>query len=154
MFCDWVDVRFYEKEYEFIVWEKLKIKIPKLSKIKNKRPIFLKKVAAPFGWSFLWDFVKNHFLSFSLLIKWFDPKLYFSCILVFEFETRESHCKYNRYKKLSNYYFLTMKLTVLSFNELDLTKKIQLGLFFLYLIKKDRLGLDNFFYSNLFFILK
>jgi len=39
MSCDLVDVRFYEKEYEFIVWEKLKIKVLKLSKRKNKRPI-------------------------------------------------------------------------------------------------------------------
>jgi len=76
------------------------------------------------------------FYPFSLLIKWFGPELYFSCILVFEFETRESHCKYNRVRKLSNDYFLAIKLTIRSVNELDLTKKVPFKFFFSFILSK------------------
>ena len=73
---------------------------------------------------------KITFYRFSFLIKWFGPELYFSCILVFEFETKKSHYKYDREIKLSNGYFLAMKLIVLSVYELDLTKKVSFRSFF------------------------
>jgi hypothetical protein len=63
-----------------------------LSKRKNKRPILKKKMCQHLlGYLSFEILSKITFYRFSFLIKWFGPELYFSCILVFEFETKKSH---------------------------------------------------------------
>jgi hypothetical protein len=59
------------------------------------------------------------FDPFSLEMKLFGTKLYFTCILVHEFEKkkRDSSKNYEEEREIAKDYFLAMKLVVFNMNE-------------------------------------